>query len=192
MLVAVSHPATVRSALDILLAIWAAAEVALRIANHDTARDLDWTFPVLIGSIVAAINLGFQAAAVTGAGIGASPVLPAAGLVVVGAGAALRIWSILTLGRLFTFVVTVQADHRVVERGPYRLLRHPSYAGGLIGLIGAGVALDNWLSVAALGLIPLLGVLIRIPYEEARLRRGLGQPYVDYAAHTARLIPGLW
>jgi protein-S-isoprenylcysteine O-methyltransferase Ste14 len=93
------------------------------------------------------------------------------------AGAGLRIWSILTLGRLFTFVVTIQSDHQLVERGPYRTLRHPSYTGGLIALAGTGIALDNWLSVAALLLIPLAGVLIRVPVEEARLSAGLGHQY---------------
>ena len=88
--------------------------------------------------------------------------------------------------------MTIQADHQLVDRGPYRILRHPSYTGGLIALAGAGIALDSWLSVASLLLIPLAGVLVRISVEEARLRDGLGQSYRDYQARTWQLIPHVW
>ncbi len=57
----------------------------------------------------------------------------------------------LTLGRLFKFVVVIQDDHRVITSGRYRLLRHPSYTGGLVAFLGAGIALDSWLSIVALG-----------------------------------------
>lgn len=192
MLVATIHPQAIRTLLDGCLLTWAAAEVALRVVNRQAERGSDWTFPVVIASVVIGINLGFRAASVPAASIGAATALGIAGLVLVVAGAALRIWSIMVLGRLFTFVVSVQREHHLVERGPYRLIRHPSYTGGLLGLLGTGVALDNWLSVAALLLLPLVGVLIRVPFEEAQLRRGLGDVYVAYAARTSRLIPGLW
>lgn len=192
MLVATAHPQTLRSALDVMLGIWAGAEVLLRIANHDRERGSDWTFPVVIASVVIAINLGFRASTIHSANIGGLPVIAWIGLTVLFAGVGLRIWSILTLGRLFTFAVTVQDGHRLIERGPYRYVRHPSYTGGLVGLLGAGVVLDNWMSVAALLLIPLVGVLIRVSYEERQLRDGLGSQYVDYAARTARLVPSVW
>ena len=191
-LIAAIHLGSTRGALDAVLMVWAAAEVVLRVAHRDASLGSDWTLPVVIGSVVAGINLGFRAAGVPGATIANGAALGWIGVGLLTAGAALRLFSILTLGRLFTFAVTVQAEHHVVERGPYHYVRHPSYAGGLLGLVGAGIALDNWLSVAALLLLPLAGVVVRIRYEEAQLRRGLGQPYVDYAARTARLIPGLW
>src|SRR5215207_8969352 len=50
-----------------------------------------------------------------------------AGLAVVALGLALRAWAVHELGRFFKFTVVVQADHRVVDTGPYRLIRHPSY-----------------------------------------------------------------
>jgi protein-S-isoprenylcysteine O-methyltransferase Ste14 len=79
-----------------------------------------------------------------------------------------------------------------VQRGPYRLIRHPSYTGGLLALVGAGLTRDNWLSLAALTLLPLAGVLVRIRYEEARLRDAFGADYRRYASRTARLVPGVW
>ena len=68
----------------------------------------------------------------------------------------------------------------------------PATPGASIGLLGAGIALDSLLSAVAIVLLPLTGVLIRIPFEEARLREGLGASDDEYAARTARLLPGIW
>ncbi len=192
MIAVIAHHDSLRSALDAALYAWAAVEILLRLANRNAEQGTDRTFLVVIASVVLGINLGFRAADHAAALIGPHALLGSAGLAVVIAGAGLRIWSILTLGRLFTFVVTIQSDHQLVDRGPYRFLRHPSYTGGLIALAGTGIALDNWLSVATLLLIPLAGVLIRIHFEETRLRDGLGQSYHDYEARTWRLIPHVW
>jgi len=183
---------SLRSALDAALYAWAAVEILLRLANRNAEQGTDWTFLVVIASVGLGINLGFGAAHHGAHVIGDRALLGSVGLAIVIAGASLRIWSILTLGRLFTLVVTIQADHQLVDRGPYRILRHPSYTGGLIALAGAGIALDSWLSVASLLLIPLAGVLVRISVEEARLRDGLGQSYRDYQARTWQLIPHVW
>lgn len=115
-----------------------------------------------------------------------------AGLATLAAGVALRTWSIRTLGRLLAFVVTIQDNHRVVTAGPYRLIRHPSYSGGLLALAGIGVALDNWASLLILLSLPLAAILIRIRVEETALGKALGTEYQAYAHRTCRLIPGLW
>jgi protein-S-isoprenylcysteine O-methyltransferase Ste14 len=105
------------------------------------------------------------------------------------AGMALRLYSVSLLGRYFTFEVAVHSDQRVIEVGPYRYIRHPSYAGALITMTGLGLALGNWA-----GLIALLGCMIvaysyRIPIEESALLAALGEPYEKYIRRTYRLIP---
>lgn len=189
MIAAITHPNSLRSALDAALFAWAAVEILLRLANRNAEQGADPTFLLVVASVVLGINLGFGAAHEGSHLIGPPGALAGVGLAVLIAGAGLRIWSILTLGRLFTFMVTIQDNHQLVDRGPYRILRHPSYTGGLIALAAIGIAVDNWLSVAALLLIPLAAVLIRIYVEETRLREGLGQSYRDYQARTWRLIP---
>lgn len=52
--------------------------------------------------------------------------------------------------------------------------------------------LGTWLGLAALIVLPLIGMLIRIRVEESVLIEALGQEYVSYAAETRRLIPGVW
>ena len=62
-----------------------------------------------------------------------------AGLVLFAAGLSLRWYSVVYLGRLFTYDVAIAADHRVVDSGPYRYIRHPAYSGSLLTFVGLGV-----------------------------------------------------
>ena len=45
------------------------------------------------------------------------------------AGVAFRLWAVFTLGRFYSHSVRLRRDHRIVESGPYRFVRHPAYAG---------------------------------------------------------------
>jgi protein-S-isoprenylcysteine O-methyltransferase len=118
--------------------------------------------------------------------------LAAAGIVLIWAGIALRLWAVRTLGRFFRVTVTVQDDHRLVDTGPYRRLRNPSYTSALITMAGVGLAIGNWLSLAAMALIPILGFGWRIRVEEASLAARFGGDYQAYRRRRWALIPFLW
>jgi protein-S-isoprenylcysteine O-methyltransferase Ste14 len=112
-------------------------------------------------------------------------------LVFMVSGLLIRWWSILTLGRLFTVNVAIQRDHAVVQKGLYKYVRHPSYAGLLLAFLGLGVSFRSWLSLTALMVPITLAVANRIAKEEDLLRTALGASYGDYCARTKRLIPWL-
>ena len=105
------------------------------------------------------------------------------------AGIVLRQWSIAVLGRYFSRTVGVQEGQAVVDRGPYRLVRHPAYTGSLLTIVGLGFVLQSW--GAVLVLIAFFGVAFgyRIHVEEGVLTSKLGDEYVAYAKRTKRLIP---
>ncbi len=88
------------------------------------------------------------------------------GIALVYAGLAFRFYAIKVLGRYFTTSVAVVADQQVVEDGPYRLIRHPSYTGLLIMFLGFGLSSTNWLSLLVLMACALLGLSYRIHVEE--------------------------
>jgi len=115
-----------------------------------------------------------------------------AGATVALAGVVLRVWSVRTLGQYFTYVVKVSSDQTVVDRGPYRFLRHPSYTGGLLTGIGIGLSLRYALAPAIVGGAMLSAYLIRIAVEERALAAGIGEPYRAYMRRTKRLIPFIW
>jgi protein-S-isoprenylcysteine O-methyltransferase Ste14 len=114
------------------------------------------------------------------------------GILAILAGSALRQWAVATLGSSFTFDVRVARDQRIISSGPYRWLRHPSYSGLLLALVGLGLALGNWLSIAVLVVLPTAGIVWRISVEEDALRRSLGDEYEDFATSRKRLIPKVW
>lgn len=111
------------------------------------------------------------------------------GLVLFAGGIALRWWSIAVLGKFFTVDVAISDQHRVVDTGPYRFVRHPSYTGALVALLGLGLCLGNWLSMLCLMTPITAAFLWRIRVEERALVAALGENYLNYARRTKRLIP---
>jgi protein-S-isoprenylcysteine O-methyltransferase Ste14 len=107
------------------------------------------------------------------------------------AGLALRTWAVATLGRWFTLEIGVAPAQRVVDEGPYRVIRHPSYAGALLAFAGSALLLRAWVA-AALGTLALgLAYRRRILQEERVLRAEL-PGYAAYMARTGALVPRVW
>jgi protein-S-isoprenylcysteine O-methyltransferase Ste14 len=112
-----------------------------------------------------------------------------AGIILMLGGIALRQYSIAVLGKFFTFDVAVHDGHTVVDIGPYRYVRHPSYSGALLTLLGFGLALGNWAGLAAALICMAVAYTYRISVEEGALTAALGETYKQYASRTWRLIP---
>ena len=111
------------------------------------------------------------------------------GILLIYAGIAFRFYAIHVLGAFFTTAVAVAPEQTVIETGPYRLIRHPSYTGLLMTLLGLGLSLTNWLSLLVIMGCTLIGLSYRIRVEERVLQEHLGQPYQAYMRRTKRLIP---
>jgi protein-S-isoprenylcysteine O-methyltransferase len=112
-----------------------------------------------------------------------------AGVVLFVAGLLLRWWAIITLGRFFTVDVTIENDHELVERGPFRMVRHPSYTGVLVAFVGFALTLGNWAALLVI-LLPITAAFVhRMNVEEDALSCALGPQYTDYMRRTKRLIP---
>ncbi len=146
---------------------------------------------ILIGLQWAGIVLNFSLAALfpEAAIPWQRPVIFLLGVICMLLGVALRWYAIWTLGRYFTRDVAVSADQQVVQHGPYRTIRHPAYSGTFLTMLGLGLALTNWASLAALLTCVFLGHLYRVSVEEKALITTIGQPYVEYMQRTRRFIP---
>jgi protein-S-isoprenylcysteine O-methyltransferase Ste14 len=187
-------PGATRGLLFATVVVWFFLE-----ARQATRRRVDATTadrgsrPVLrIASMVGAGGAIVMSHAVPGAII-ASPTTTAwAGLVVLWCGVALRVWSFHALGQYFTFTVQTSRDQPVVTDGPYRFVRHPSYAAILLAVVGIGVLINNWAALAVLTGAVACGLVFRIRIEERALLQDLGDRYGQYAAAHKRLIPYVW
>jgi protein-S-isoprenylcysteine O-methyltransferase len=107
-------------------------------------------------------------------------------------GLGIRQWAIAVLGRFFTIDVSIHGEHKLIQDGPYRLLRHPSYTGFALILLGMALMTGKPLAIALMLLPPFLGLLWRIRVEEGALRQAFGEVFDEYSRHTWRFIPGLY
>jgi protein-S-isoprenylcysteine O-methyltransferase Ste14 len=95
--------------------------------------------------------------------------------------------------RFFSSVVRVQSDrgHRVVDTGPYAVVRHPGYAGMIVGMPLSGLALGSWVA-SAIGVALSLLFIRRVLFEDGFLKENL-KGYASYANRVKyRLIPCVW
>jgi len=106
-------------------------------------------------------------------------------------GGLLRLWPVYVLRNRFSGLVAIQPDHRLETGGIYRFIRHPSYLGLFIIMIGWAIAFRSvtGLLITALAVLPL-GARIRA--EEALLRHHFGAAYDTYCARTWHLVPGIY
>ena len=107
-------------------------------------------------------------------------------------GMAFRYYAMIVLGKFFTYQVAVHSGQTVIETGPYRYIRHPSYTGALITLVGLGLALGNWASLVVMLACMGVAYAYRISVEEGALLVALGEPYNNYMRRTRRLVPFLF
>ena len=133
------------------------------------------------------------------------------GVVLAVLGARLRAWCYRTLGKHFTFVLTMKKDQTLVTTGPYSVVRHPSYTG--LGMVVVGIALlhateGSWMRESGMlrtplgqlvfvtfTLFPVVGIvtlLARVKEEEAELRKRFKKEWEDWVVHVPyMLIPGI-
>lgn len=127
------------------------------------------------------------------AGIGRrhGPRLAWGGAAIMIGGLALRVWSARVLGAAYTRTLRTSADQRIVDEGPYKLVRHPGYLGVLLLWLGAALAAENWLALVPL--VPLVRAYRRrMEAEEAMLAATFGEHYARYRTRTWRLIPRIY
>ncbi len=113
-------------------------------------------------------------------------------LLVIVLGYVIGSWALIE-NRFFSGVVRIQTDrgHHVVTTGPYRLVRHPGYAGALWTYLAMPILLDSlWAFIPAVLLVAVL--ILRTSLEDRTLQAEL-PGYADYAQQTRhRLFPGIW
>lgn len=168
-----------------LLAAW----VWVLLSEPAPDRGIDPTQrPVALGALISI----WLAVADWAYGSGARPVPDAAfwtGLALIGSGLALRRWSMAVLDRQFTTVVRLIPGHRLVTRGPYRVVRHPAYLGSWLFFVGQGVFLGSHWGVMGAALLLGAAFAHRIRIEESLLQRHFGLAYGQYRRRTWRFFP---
>jgi protein-S-isoprenylcysteine O-methyltransferase len=179
----------------LLLVAWLLLEVVLR--RGDEARDWQGgeedrsSTRLIVGSYVVAFVGPFL---LDTSGVGVTPTgsaLAWIGLAIGCAGLGIRVWSMRVLGQDYTRSLRTREAQIVVERGPYRLVRHPGYVGSILVWAGSRLAV-NWLVALATALTLFLVYAYRINAEEQMLVNHFGDAYRAYKTRTWRLVPYIW
>jgi protein-S-isoprenylcysteine O-methyltransferase Ste14 len=118
-------------------------------------------------------------------------VLPLLGVLLVWTGVLFAIWARATLGRNWSASVEVKQEHELVERGPYRWVRHPIYTGLLLALLGSTLFLGEWRGFVGTAIIAA-SFWIKLRLEERWMREEFGEAYVDYMHRVKALVPGVF
>jgi len=113
------------------------------------------------------------------------------GVILVAVGLAYSVWARLHLGRLWSAVVTVKAEHRIVKTGPYTITRHPIYTGMLLAVVGTVVARDTFGALLG-GALIATGLVLKVRREERMLLDHFGADYQAYQQEVPRLVPRPW
>jgi len=173
--------------------LWGASELSLNVAKRAKVdakikdrRSLGLIWLASLGGVILGIVAAYECS------WGRFPGSVVVNAAIVGLfvfGIALRWYSIFYLGRFFTVNVAIQPGHRVVDSGPYRFIRHPSYTGSLLMVVGFALSFHNWVSFAIVVVGTFSATLWRIHVEEAALREALHPQYGTYMQRTKRLVP---
>ena len=116
--------------------------------------------------------------------------IEAAGLVITALGAAFAIWARWTLGRNWSSVPQVKEQHELVEKGPYRIVRHPIYTGLILAVAGSGLAAGKGIWLFMVVLI-FASYWLKIRVEEHLMMETFPEEYPAYRRRVKALIPGI-
>ena len=103
-------------------------------------------------------------------------------------GGVLRLAPVFVLGRRFSGLVAIQPEHHLVTSGLYGVIRHPSYLGLIIAVLGWGLVFRSGVGVI-IAVLMLVVLIARIDAEERLLSETFGPEYEAYRSCTWRLVP---
>lgn len=114
------------------------------------------------------------------------------GVVITLIGVCIRVYSVWTLRNFFTLNVQIANEQKIIKDGPYKHIRHPSYTGSILTLLGISISFRSPFGIIATIIISALVYGFRIQIEEKALEKSFGLSYEDYEKQTWRLIPHIW
>lgn len=176
----------------IIWALWLASEITLNrtLRSKEKDKDYDQGSTRTLWRVIGIANiLAITAAIFLKLPISRSTLLPFIGLFMLAFGMLGRVYSIRMLGKMFTVDVNINSDHKLINTGIYKYIRHPAYLGAIISFIGFGLSLNNWISLIVVTIAVPSVMIYRINIEEKALLEKFGTEYELYQKSTYRLFP---
>jgi len=118
-----------------------------------------------------------------------SVLFPLFGILLMIIGSSIRLIAISTLKKAFTVNLAISKDQQLIEKGFYKVIRHPAYLGSIISFLGFGICYGNIVSILIIAIPYIFYIVTIIKYEEKMLIEKFGDEYKEYMEKTYRLIP---
>jgi protein-S-isoprenylcysteine O-methyltransferase Ste14 len=154
------------------------------------ARFIKYWLPLIVGIALVLPWSGHTASGLRLRFVPSTAWLPLCGALLVWAGVLLAIWARVILGRNWSAVVQVKQGHELIERGPYRWVRHPIYTGLLLAFLGTALALGEWRGLLGTAIVAV-SFWFKLRLEERWMREQFGEAYVAYMQRVKALVPGV-
>ena len=162
------------------------SQFVLKTKKNETWQRLQHTIPTTIG--VMTIFYGPAIDIFNWGKLYDSVIIGWLGVLVTAAGHAFSIWARIHIGKYWSGTVALKHDHKIIDTGPYGLVRHPIYTGLLSGALGTAMAAgtkEAFFGVA----IMIPGYILKWKREEKIMLAEFGQGYADYMKRTKVIIP---
>lgn len=140
-----------------------------------------------VGLIATIIDWGYIKKGQTGSYIAKS-----IGVLFILLGLFLRIISIQLLGKQFTATVQIVQKHTLIIKGPYKIVRHPSYLGAFLVILGIPIFLESFFGIVTSFISMLIAYYCRIRVEEKTLVNYFGNQYKQYQQRSKKMFPYIW
>lgn len=159
--------------------------------NHASRQGILLRVCIRLGSMGSFVLVFYPHLSVAGLGVRWLPentILACGGALLCALGLAFALWARYTLGANWSGVVTLKEDHQLMQTGPYAVVRHPLYAGFLLGMLGTALTLGEVRGVLAFALMSTTFAK-KIYDEEQLMMFQFPNEYLSYKSRVARVIP---
>ena len=175
----------------VLYWIWSARKVkSTRRTEPAVSRLFKYWLPLALAALLMAPGVLYRGSLLGGRFVPDTYAVALLGLAMTVAGLLFACWARVVLGNNWSAVVQLKQDHELIERGPYRHVRHPIYTGLLLAFLGTAVALGEWRGLLAC-VIVAISFWRKLRLEERWLSEQFGPAYADYMRRVKALIPGI-
>jgi protein-S-isoprenylcysteine O-methyltransferase Ste14 len=178
-------------AVVIIYWVWSARNVKTAARSESRLKRL---FLYILPLVIAALLLGpgewFGRSLLREQFVSHSVLVESLGLGLSIAGALLACYARAILGRNWSGTVQLKEDHELIQRGPYRYVRHPIYTGFLVLFLGNAVMVGDWRGLLAVAIV-FASFWRKLRIEESWLSEHFGARYAEYMRHTKAILPGL-
>lgn len=181
---------------EIVIGCWALGVLYWIVAAWSTKRSVERQIPggrlLVVIVIAVAVDLVLGDARIHLPAIGIripdTPLAGWIGAVICIAGTAFTLWARRTLGANWSGWITFKENHELIQRGPYRIVRHPIYTGALVMVVGSMLAFASQRGIFLFAVV-VVALWAKSKQEEAMMTKHFPDQYPEYRKRVKGLIP---